>query len=238
MTLFLPLLLTVFTPSASAGERLFAYSYGYGTVPRGGVEVEHYATAQEDGGGTEWAHQVELEYGITDQLEAGLYLVAEQPAAGALAFAGYKARLKYRFGSAGVGPVDTAIYFEYIGSPAFDTHGVEAKLIFGKTLGSFEAALNAEYKLTFGEGLEHEIEPTLGLGYKITPHFLLGAEVRNEIEWAGTEPAGVFLWAGPTVHLAGEGGKLWWTLTTLFATTNATRDDHAYIVRSLVAVNL
>jgi hypothetical protein len=232
------ILALLLSPAAFAGERLFGFSYGYGTVPRGGVEVEHYATAEEEAGRINWEHQIELEYGITDKLEAGLYVVAEQPGGGALSFAGYKARLRYRLGAQGVGPVDAALYLEYIGSPSFDEHGIEAKVILAKTVGSFEAAFNAEYKATFGTALVQEIEPSLGLGYHLDPHVFVGAEARNEIEWEGGEPPGVFLWAGPTVHLAGEGGKVWWTVTALFATTGDTRDDHAYIVRSLVAINL
>ena len=230
------LLLSAFP--AFAGERLFGFSYGYGTVPKGGVEVEQYATAEEEGGGIGWQHQVEVEYGITDTLEGGLYMVAEQSDGGSLAFAGYKARLRYRLGAQGVGPVDTALYLEYIGSPSFDTHGVEAKVILAKTIGKFDAAFNAEYAVSLGEVIVHEVEPTLGLGYHITPSFLLGAEVRSEIEAEGDQAPGVFLWAGPTFHLAGVGGKIWWTNSLLLAATDDTRGDHAYIYRSLLAVNL
>jgi hypothetical protein len=227
---------------AVAGERLFGFSYGYGTVPKGAIEVEHYATAvQMEGGGSnyDWTQQLELEYGITDHLEGALYVVAAQANEGPLTFKGYKARLKYRLGSEGVGPVDPAIYLEYIGSPTFEEHGVEAKVILGKTVGRFETALNVEYKLVIEEDeLEHELEPTLGLGYRLVPGFAFGAEAVAEVEWEEDEMGGPFLWAGPMVHLAGEGGRLWWTVSGLVGVTEDTREDHGFMVRSLLGVNL
>ncbi len=226
------------TMTALAGERTFAFSYGYGTVPKGGIEVEHYATATRPEGavGPSWQHQLELEYGITDRLEGGLYLVAEQGPGEPLAYSGYKARLRYRFGAQGVGPVDVGMYAEYIGSASGTEHAGELKLIVAKDVESFVSALNVEYKLTVGEELEHEIEPTLGLGYRIQPWFALGAEGKAEFE-LGEEVESLFF-VGPSVHLAGEGGVLWWTVAALAPLNAEAREHDGVIVRSLIAVNL
>lgn len=223
--------------SALAGERIFAFSYGYGTVPKGGVEVEHYATvANPEGGLPAWAHQVELEYGITDRLEAGLYVVAEQDGGGPLAYAAHKARLKYRFGAAGVAPVDLAAYLEYEGAASLEAHAVEAKLIVEKDAGPVVAALNLEYVAAFEGGeVEHEIEPTLGIAWHPVGAFALGAEGVMEIEPAEGEVLG---FAGPSVHLAGEGGRLWWTLAALAPIGEEAREHDGVIVRSLLALNL
>jgi len=229
-------------PLAQAGERNFAFSYGYGTLPQGGIEAEAYLTGKQAEGGAdsfEWEPQVELEYGITDHLEGALYLVTSATDSGPLTFSGYKARLRYRFGSEGVGAVDPAIYLEYIGSPNFQSHGLEAKLILGKTVERFESALNLEYKIGFeGEEIGHEIEPTLGLGYRVKPWVTLGVEAMGEVEFEEGEMGGPFVWAGPTVHLAGKGGRLWWTLSGIVGLTEASREDHQVIVRSLVGLNL
>lgn len=227
---------------AHAGERVFAHSYGYGTVPKGAVEVEHYLTAYGKQGNDKfwWEHQVELEYGITDRLELGAYLVAAQWDAEPLSFRGYKARLRYRLGSQGVAPVDANLYFEYIGDTTFEKHGVEAKLILAKSVGEkFTSTFNVEYEAMFApDGLTHELEPTLGLGYYLRPSFLVGAEGRFETYFTPTGVEGPFTWAGPTVHLSGEGGKLWWTMSMLFPVTGATMEDQGVIGRSLVAINL
>lgn len=228
------------TSSASAGERIFAFSYGYGTVPKGGIEVENYNTAAiPEEGDVSWKHQAELEYGLTDRLEGGLYLVTENAGGGPIAFSGWKARLKYRFGAEGVGAVDPALYFEYIGSPNFDEHALEVKFILGKDINRFRSALNVEYKFEFGgDELVHEIAPSLGLGFKVAKPLVLGLEVVSELEFVGEEVEGPRAWAGPTVHLAGEGGKLWWTLSALAPVAGDAAEDKGWMVRSLVAVNL
>ncbi|MFZ5478934.1 MAG: hypothetical protein ACOZNI_19335 [Myxococcota bacterium] len=234
------LLLPVLFSTASAGERVFAHSYGYGTVPKGGVEVEHYATVfAKPGDRNFWEQQIELEYGVTDRLEAGLYVVGTQWDDEALTFKKYKGRLRYRLGSEGVGPVDTNLYLEYIGTPTFDAHGVEAKLIFAKSVGRFTSALNLEYKVEFEAGeVVHEIEPTVGAGYKVVDWAYVGAEGRFEEYFLPSGLKGPFAWAGPSVHLMGEGGKIWWTLAVILPLTEHTTTYGGPIGRSLIAVNL
>ena len=62
--------------------------------------------------------QVEIEYGITDRLELGLYLTLQPvdldfPTAPDLGEGnGVKQRLRYRFADSGVWPVDVAVYGE------------------------------------------------------------------------------------------------------------------------------
>lgn len=228
--------------TANAGERVFAFSYGYGTVPKGGVEVEHYGTAYGKNGGDDifWEHQIELEYGITDRLEAGLYVVGGQWNDEPMAFRAYKGRLRYRFGSEGVAPIDSGIYFEYIGSPTFDSHGVEAKVLLAKHVGKFTSALNVEYEVEFeADGsVVQELEPTLGAGVYLTPGVVVGAEGMVETYFREDGIRGPFAWAGPSVHLSGEGGKLWWTLSALFPVTGTTMEQQGMVGRSLIAINL
>lgn len=228
--------------NAFAGERFLAWSYGVDTVPEGGMEVEHYATVEthhEDGVLVpDWTHQIELEYGITSSLEAGLYVVATQTGHGALTFSGYKARLRYRFWKIGEHPVDLAAYLEYVGSATFDSNGVEAKLILAREGQKVRAALNLSGELTWASGtFTPTLEPTLGVAWRADPHVALGVE--GKLETSFVRPVeGPYLWTGPTVHLASEGGRFWWTLSSLFALTTPTRGDAEIEVRSLLGINL
>lgn len=233
-----PLLLSAFL--AQAGERTFAFSYGYGTLPQGGVELEQYTTAYGKNGSTDffWEHQTELEYGVTDQLEAGLYLVSGHWADESVEFRGYKARLRYRFGHAAGTPFGANAYVEYIGSPTFDEHGIELKAIFGGDIQRFEWALNVEYELEFGDELVQEIEPTWGVGIHVKPWFVVGLEGKVEAYIYEDGISGPFAFAGPSIHLAGKGGKLWWSLAAIAPITPLTMEEEGVQVRSLVAINL
>lgn len=228
---------------ALAGERTFAFSYGYSNVPKGGIEVEEYLTVHRfdaaHGDTADWEHQIELEYGISNRLEGGLYVVAGQAGAGPLAFEGYKARLKYAFGHEGVGPIDAAAYVEYISDATMTAHAVEAKAILGKDVGHLRSALNLEYKIELEDDeVVHEIEPTLGIGWSLAPACTVGAEAVAEVEFEGGEVVGPLMWAGPSVHLAGEGGRIWWTLAMLLPLNEDSRADHGVVGRSLIALNL
>lgn len=235
------LLLLLLLPLAFAGERSFAFTYGYGTVPKGGIEVEHYLTMYgKDGDRTRyWEHQVELEYGISDRLEAGVYVNFGQWDAEDIAFRKYKARLRYRLGSQGVAPIDVGLYLEYIGTPTLDSHGVEAKLLLAKDVDRFISAMDLEYAVEFEEGgIVHELEPTLGLGWRFAPWFALGVEGKFEAYFRESGLDGPYAWAGPSLHLAGEGGRLWWTFAVLAPVTGDTMAHEGFVARSLIALNL
>jgi hypothetical protein len=235
------LLLSVIAP-AHANERFFAWSYGADTTPRGVVEFEPISTVKthNEAGETvaEWKHEAELEYGITQALETGVYFVTSQTNGGPLAFSGYKGRLRYRFWPLGTRSVDLAAYLEYAGSPTFDEHGIEAKAIVAHEGQDVRAALNVTAELEFeGDEMEPILEPTAGVAWRANEHVALGAETKFEMVFV--DPVeGPFVWAGPTLHLAGEEGAIWWTLGGLYGLTGATRDDAAFALRSVIAIPL
>lgn len=223
---------------ALAGERVLAWSYGAATGAEGAVEVEPISTLELPlGGEPEWTHEVELEYGITPQLDAGLYLVSEQVGAEALHFSAYKARLRYRPLPLGTLPVDLAGYVEYIGSPTLDAHGAELKLIVAREGESLRAALNLTAEIEAGpEGVEAVLEPTLGAMLLPTHGFGIGAEAKLESA-LGEEAEGTFVWAGPSLHLAGK-EALHGTVSVLYGLTGPTREDAAVQARVLLGIEL
>src|SRR5262249_34672220 len=100
---------------AFANPRPLPFTYPYETLAEGSAEVEQYVDATPvrtpvgDPGNQRlvfdelYRVQTELEYGITDHLELGAYLVFEQDpnAGGGLLFDGTKQRLRYRFAEEG-----------------------------------------------------------------------------------------------------------------------------------------
>ena len=224
---------------ALANERFFAWSYGAATVAEGTMELEPISTRKLPlGGDAQWTHEVELEFGITSSLEGGLYLVSKQEGAGALTFAAYKARLRYRPLPLGTLPVDLAVYLEYIGSPTLDSHGAELKLIAAREGKALRAALNATFELETGpEGLEMVLEPTAGVMGRATSWLALGAEGKFEAVLVPSE-GGPYAWAGPSIHLAGTDGALNGTVSVLYGLTPASRDDAAIQARVLLGIHL
>ena len=228
--------------AAHAGERFLAWSYGADTVPQGHLELEPITTLETHHEGdelvAEWTHEVELEYGITNALEAGMYMVASQTDAGPLAFSGYKARLRYRVWPLGTRGVDLAGYVEYIGTPTFDEHGIEGKLILAHEGKRLRAALNVTGEFAISEeGVEPTLEPTAGIAWRPDPHVAVGAEGKLEMTF-GDELEGPFFWAGPTLHLAGKESRVWWTLSAIVGLTEASREDAEVEARSMIGIDL
>lgn len=236
------MILALLLTPALAGERFFAWSYGAATVPVGEAELEPFTTVEthtEDGAVVaEWTHEVELEYGITPALEAGFYFVASQTGDAALTYSGYKARLRYRFWPVGTRGVDLAAYLEYVGSPTFTEHEVEAKVILAHEGKKWRAALNltGEFAIADGE-VEPTLEPTAGVAYRISPNVAVGVEGKVEATF-GDAVEGPFFWAGPTLHLAGKDSRLWWTISGMYGLTGPSRDDATVEARSMVGIDL
>jgi len=142
-------------PAARANPRPLPFTYVYETLPHGDAEVELYTdlTPQRllDADGNAGWHlasqfQLEVEYGITDRLELGLYLTLQPvdldfPGAPDIGEGtGIKQRLRYRFADAGVWPVDVAIYGEL--SENQREIELEGKVILQRRVGAFRLVAN------------------------------------------------------------------------------------------------
>src|SRR5258708_37319324 len=67
----------IMTCAAFADEPLFGFLYTTDLLPKGGMEVEQWMTwrhQKNSGSFDQLEHRTEFEYGITDQLQAALYL--------------------------------------------------------------------------------------------------------------------------------------------------------------------
>ncbi len=210
---------------ARANPRPLPFTYIYETLPRGDAEVELYTdlTPQRvlDGAGNVGWHlasqfQAEIEYGITDRLELGLYLTL-QPYDGDFPGApdigegnGVKQRLRYRFADAGVWPLDVAVYGEV--SENQREIELEGKVILQRRVGLFRVAANlwAEREYYFRGGSAWVLNPTAGVVFEKWFNFQPGIEywMHGEIEHGEFE-LGPDHFLGPTAIL--QFGKIWWS---------------------------
>ncbi len=137
---------------AMADTRSYVWTYEYGTEPKGGAEIEYYFTAQhggKDSTGTSYEHQVELEYGITDHWDVGMYQMIKKEGSGSLDYEGFKLKTRYRLGERGKYFVDPEVYVEYENRSG-KKEAVELKLILAKDMGKFNIAYNQIEEITAG----------------------------------------------------------------------------------------
>lgn len=237
-------LLPLLTPRfASANPRPLPFTYPWETLSQGQAEIEQYVDVvplrvlEGSAGSTKtvveprFELQTEVEYGITDRLELGLYLVAknapEEAGAGApLVFDGLKQRLRYRIGKEGQLPVDMSVYFEV--AEMRDELEVEEKLNLQKRFGSLKLLANLWVAQSFERGgnVALELHPTAGFTYQVTPNLFAGAEYwmkasvpLHEAQGAGHEVAApdspaafndsAHQFAGPALAFVWD--KVWWS---------------------------
>jgi hypothetical protein len=226
--LSLGLLATLLIASASAPAhatpRPLPYTYIYETLPAGSAEVELYTDlvplrVSDLTGAPTWTlgmqFQTEIEYGITDRLELGLYLdfAPTNPAFSNLPTmpegTGVKQRLRYRFADAGQWPVDLAVYGELV--ELTNLFEIEAKVILQRRVGPLRFAGNLwferEYAYSGGEN-EWEFNPTAGVVLEKWITVQPGIEywMRSEFD---DERFDSDHFLGPTCLL--QFGKIWWS---------------------------
>lgn len=234
--------LAVVTPlTAFAGARRFTYVYEATTGRAGSFDVENWVTFEtrtpNDRGFREVSFRHELEYSVTDHLQASIYLADWQYERGeGTHYTGSAIELLYNLTNPVVDPVGLALYQEYkIGRRLFEW---ESKVIAQKNFGRFVAAYNATLEAEWeGKGPEErngELQQSLGLSYEVTPRWGFGVECLHEVAFPEWKKAGRgVLFAGPNATI--RRGMFWATVTALAQITRAS-DEPEFQVRSIVGV--
>ncbi|HZL21295.1 MAG TPA: hypothetical protein VFG23_26410 [Polyangia bacterium] len=223
---------------ANANPRPLPYTYIYETLPKGDAEIELYSDLEplrvnESGlsagnGAQTWylasQFQLEIEYGLTDRLELGLYLTLAptDPALQNLPRmsegTGVKQRLRYRFADAGQWPIDLAVYGEATENQS--EIEIEGKIILQRRVGAFRIAANAwaEREYYFSGAHEWVLNPAAGVVFEKWITAQPGIEYWMHAEYSGTNlQLGPDHFLGPTVIL--QLGKIWWS-TGVYAHLN------------------
>lgn len=220
--------------TARANPKPLPFTYPYKTEPQGHGEVELYgdltplrALSTSTGDEAVYARtsfQAELEYGLLDNLELGLYVgftpspgeslaqTATQGNGGVL-----KQRLRGRFAEEGEWPVDLSLYFEVV--EALDEIELEAKVNLAKRLGELHLMANAsaELELYYDGHVDYVLNPSGGFAYSALPMLQPGVEYWSHVELTETED-GLFVdphhYLGPTLLLQLE--RVWWSAGLYF----------------------
>lgn len=234
----------LWTGSASANPRPLLFTYTHEQLGEGASEIEQFAdftpVRTADAEGTAWygftQFQTELEHGLTDRLELGLYLTIVPSDLRALDGNGLKQRLRFQLAPSGEWPIDVALYGEVVENER--EVEFEEKIILQRRFGSFRLAANltVEQELYYSGEKELVLAPSAGATFEITPSIHAGLEWwmrwekelgEEEEEEAGEEAeeeesgAGDHF-VGPTVLF--QFGELWWSTGVYVRVSNLDED--------------
>ena len=223
----------IFSNIVWADKRSFVWTYEYQTMEAGEVELEHYLSfstpsSKSFSGVTTTEHNVEIEIGMTDRFDVGIYQVIKQAPESSLQYSGYKLRFRYRLGEKGDYLMDPLIYFEYKGKPDFSEHGYEGKLILAKDFGNINLSINPviEYEYENSEW-ESELKYNTGISYRLNGILKIGLEAR------GGENGH---YVGPVISHGT--GKAWIALGSAFALTEIKNYKPEMMIRMILGINL
>ncbi|HEV7557338.1 MAG TPA: hypothetical protein VGO00_17845 [Kofleriaceae bacterium] len=239
------LLVAALAGTASANPRALPFTYTTDTLPQGGVEIEQFVDLIPlQAAFTEGQHdylasqfQTEIEIGIADRLELGLYMtyvptIASDQAQGTAIMPegnGIKQRLRYIFAEPGAWPVDVGVYGELTENER--EIELEGKILLQKRFDKLRVAANiwAEYELYFSHQRDIVLNPTLGATYEVTPSFHLGIDSFLRGEYPRNPPPamrtfglGPEYYIGPAVMTSF--GKLWWSVGAYVRVTDTGHD--------------
>ena len=224
------LILLAIAAAALADERHFANVYETTTASKGGIELENSITweARRGGGGTNlWKFRHEIEFGITDRLQLGIYLANwslslthDATHRDSTRYESASAELIYRMTNPTTDALGSALYLEVEGG--HDIFAIEGKLLLQKNIGPWVLAWNGVLEAEWsGRGLAQRacnLEQSFGVSHEFTPKFSAGAELVHAVsfeDWSRATPATVYV--GPNVSWRFKRGFV--TTAVLFQAT-------------------
>ncbi|SRR5581483_2099258 len=227
-------------------ERHFTYTYEAATLPKGTLEIENWATWKTRPHGhndtDEFDFRHEFEYGVTDHLQASLYVadwsLTDDPQHNRSArYHDTAVEVIYNLTNPVTDFLGSAIYGEVQVGDHFVE--LEGKLLLQKNFGpwvvAYNAALEAQWEGSHLDEHNGEFSQALGISYEVIPQFSVGAELLHEVDipnWKKSEPS--VLYAGPNASF--RSGNWYATVTPLIQLTDR-QDEFDLQTRVIVGVH-
>jgi hypothetical protein len=221
-----------------AGVRHFTFLYEAPTSPPGSVELENTVTWQHGSNWNDVFIREEVELGITDRLQLGIYpLDWSHQSNGGLHYDGAAIEAIYNLSNPVVDPVGISLYQEIVaGRRYFES---ESKLIaqknFGRWIFDYNATLEAKWEDRHLEEETGEFQQALGASYELSPRLSIGLEFLHEFvfpEWRDAEKIrNVFV--GPNVSYRQHS---WFVTTTALAQATDTSGEPDFQVRTIFGI--
>src|SRR6202162_1664852 len=168
---------------AFGGVRHFTFVYEAPTSPPGSVELENTVTWQHGANCNDVFIREELEIGITDRFQLGIYpLDWSHHSENGFEYNGGAVELIYNLSNPVIDPVGISVYEEISGGRQH--FELESKLIAQKNFGPLILYYNLTLESEWEEqGLrEHqgELQQALGASYELSPRISVGLEFLHE----------------------------------------------------------
>ena len=232
--------------SLFGGARHFTFLYEANTSAPGSLELENWVTWQHATGlgrfdQVDFRH--ELEYGVTDKLQASIYVAdwfyETDPERSGFIYSDSAIELIYNLTNPVLDPVGLSLYGELKAGDRLVE--LESKFIAQKNLGLLILLYNATLESVWeGDDLmerEGEFQQALGASYEISPRISVGMELLHEFVfpgWRDTEKIrNVFV--GPNASY--RRGN-WFVTVTALAQATDTHDEPDFQVRTIFGIGL
>jgi hypothetical protein len=231
-----PILLLAVAPGATfGGVRHFTFLYEAPTSAPGSVELENTVTWAHGSNWNEVSIREELEIGITDRFQLGIYpLDWSHHSDDGFEYNGGAVELIYNLSNPVIDPVGFSLYEEI--SAARQHFELETKLIaqknFGRWILDYNATLEAAWDDRHLEQETGEFQQALGASYEISPRLSVGLEFLHEFvfeDWRDDEKIrNVFI--GPNVSYR---RNQWFVTVTALAQATDTEDEPNFQLRTI-----
>jgi len=220
----------------SAGERRFTFVYEAVTLSQGAIEFEQWITWKTDKDTDSDFYSIdfrhEIEFGITDRLQLGLYLSDWRYQSGSSVDDGTEWRnaaieVIYNLSDPATESIGFAVYGEIkLGDEQLELEGkIIAQKNIGKWVFAYNATIEAEWEGSNYSEDKGEFQQTFGGSYQFSPKFLAGFEVLHEIEYDDWDTWGDhLLYAGPNFSYLSD--QWWVTITPLVQLTDVAEEPN------------
>src|SRR2546423_10427082 len=222
--------------SAFGGVRHFTYLYEAPTSPPGSVELENTVTWAHGSGWNNAFVREELEIGITDRFQLGIYpLDWSHQSDDGIHYNGGAVELIYNLSNPVIDPIGISVYEEI--SVARRHFESESKLIvqknFGRWIVDYNATLEAGWE---EEGLKEqsgELQQALGASYEISPRLSVGVEFLHEFVFPDWNDRVINVFVGPNISYR---QNQWFVTATALAQATDTNGEPDFQLRTIFGI--
>jgi len=221
---------------AFAGMRHFTFLYEAPTSAPGSIELENMVTWAHDSSWNDVFVREELEIGITDRFQLGIYpLDWSHHSHGGFDYNGGALEVIYNLSNPVVDPVGLSLYQEI--SVARQHLESESKLIaqknFGRWILDYNATLEAEWESKGLEEQNGEVQQALGASYEISPRLSVGVEFLHEFVFPDWRDGVTNVFVGPNVSYRRHE---WFVTVTALAQATDTIDEPDFQLRTIFGI--